>query len=84
MPFYSNVSVFTNMYAIWKGAGSGYGHDFTPVSIPELVHWADVPLAMVHWMVDRQHSSIVGIGRSMTHDTIPLLLRTSISADGVR
>lgn len=44
MPFYSNVSVFTNMYAMWKGAGSGYGHDFTPVSIPELVHWAGVPL----------------------------------------
>lgn len=44
MPFYSNVSVCTNMYAMWKGAGSGYGHDFTPVSIPELVHWAGVPL----------------------------------------
>ena len=44
MPFYSNISVFTNMYAMWKGAGSGYGHDFTPVSIPELVHWAGVPL----------------------------------------
>ena len=44
MPFYSNVSVFTNMYAMWKGAGSGYGHDFTQVSIPELVHWAGVPL----------------------------------------
>jgi hypothetical protein len=29
---------------MWKGAGSGYGHDFTPVSIPELVHWAGVPL----------------------------------------
>ncbi len=44
MPFYSNVSVFTNMYAMWKGAGSSYGHVFTPVSIPELVHWAGVPL----------------------------------------
>ena len=40
------------------------------------------PFAMVHWMVNRLHSSIVG--RSTTHDTIPLLLRTSNSADGVR
>ena len=44
MPFYSNVSVFTNMYAMRKGAGSGYRHDFSPVSIPELVQWAGVPL----------------------------------------
>ena len=44
MPCYSNVSVFPNMYAMWKGAGSGYGHDFTPVLIPELVHQAGVPL----------------------------------------
>jgi hypothetical protein len=44
MPFYSNVAVFTNMYAMWRGAGSGYGHDFSPVSIPELVQWAGVPL----------------------------------------
>jgi hypothetical protein len=40
------------------------------------------PFAMVHWMVDRQRSSIVG--RSMIHDTILLLQTSSISADGVR
>jgi hypothetical protein len=44
MPFYSNVFVFTNMYAMWKGAGSGYRHEFSLVSIPKLVHWAAVPL----------------------------------------
>ncbi len=44
MPFFSNVTVFTNMYAFAKGAGTGYGHDFHPVSITELVHWTGVPL----------------------------------------
>jgi hypothetical protein len=44
MPYFSNVSVFTNMYAMWKGAGSRYGHNFAPVLIPELVHWTAVPL----------------------------------------
>jgi hypothetical protein len=44
MPYFSNISVCTNMYAMWKGAGSGYGHDFAPVSIPELVHWTAVPI----------------------------------------
>jgi len=39
-----NVSVFTNMYAFWKGAGSGYGLNFLPVAIPELVHWTAVPI----------------------------------------
>ncbi len=46
MPYFSNVSVFTNMYAMqkWKGAGSRYSHDFAPVLIPELVHWTTVLL----------------------------------------
>jgi hypothetical protein len=44
MPYFSNVSVFTNMYVMWKGAGSRYGHDLAPVVIPELVHWTAVPL----------------------------------------
>jgi hypothetical protein len=44
IPYFSNASVFTNMYAMWKGARSRYGHDFAPVLIPELVHWAAEPL----------------------------------------
>jgi hypothetical protein len=43
-PYFSNVVSFTNMYAYWKGAGSGYGKDFPPVSITELVHWTGVPI----------------------------------------
>ncbi len=39
MPYFSNVSVFTNMYTMWKVARSRYGHNFAPVLIPELVHW---------------------------------------------
>ena len=44
MPYYSNLSIFTNMYAFSKGAGSGFGHEWMPVTIPELVHWAGVPI----------------------------------------
>jgi hypothetical protein len=43
-PYFSNVVPFTNMYAYWKGAGSGYGNDFPPVSITKLVHWTGVPI----------------------------------------
>ena len=82
MPFYSNISVFTNMYAMWKGAGSGYGYDYTPVSIPELVHSAGVPLC--NGALDGQPASLFHRWKSRTHDTIPLLLRTSISVDGIR
>jgi hypothetical protein len=44
MLYFSNVSVFTNIYALWKGAGSVYNQDFAPDLIPELVHWTAVPL----------------------------------------
>jgi hypothetical protein len=44
MPYFFYVPVFTNMYTMWKGAGSGYGHHFAPVLIPELMHWTAVPL----------------------------------------
>jgi len=44
MPYFSNTTVFTNMYAFSKGAGTGYGHDFTPVSISELVQWTAIPI----------------------------------------
>ena len=44
MPYFSNTVGFTNMYAYWKGAGSGYSHEFPPVLIPEMVHWLGVPI----------------------------------------
>lgn len=44
MPYFSNTTVFTNMYAFSKGAGTGYGHEFNPVSIAELVHWTAIPI----------------------------------------
>jgi hypothetical protein len=44
MPYFALATVFTNMYAFAKGAGTGYGHDFPPVSISELVHWTGVPV----------------------------------------
>jgi hypothetical protein len=55
MPYFSNVSVCTNMYAMWKGAGSGYGHEFSPVGIQELVHGLLSPCVMVLWMENHRH-----------------------------
>ena len=56
MSYFLNVSVFTNMYAMWKGAGSRYRHDFTPILIPELVHWTGVPLC--NEALDGKHSTL--------------------------
>ena len=56
MPYFSNVYVFTNKYAMWKGAGVGYGHDFTAILIPELVHWTGVPLH--NGVLDGKHSTL--------------------------
>lgn len=44
MPYFSNATVCTNLYAYWKGARNGYGHEFPPVSISELVQWTAVPI----------------------------------------
>jgi hypothetical protein len=44
MPYYSNLAIFTNVYASTCGAGSGMGHDWRNVTVPELVHWAGVPI----------------------------------------
>ncbi len=44
IPYFAHATVFTNMYAFAKGAGTGYGHEFPPVSISELVHWTGVPV----------------------------------------
>jgi hypothetical protein len=43
MPFYSEVASFSNAYATSElRLGSGYGHDFKPVKITELVRWDGV------------------------------------------
>jgi hypothetical protein len=80
MQYFSNVSVITNMYAMWKGAGSGYSHDFAPVLIPELVHWTAAPLRNGALDGKTVHCSIVG--RKMTQGITLLLPTTSKSSDG--
>jgi hypothetical protein len=45
MPFWVNAADCTNIYAtIEKGWGGSYSHAFNPVSVPELVKWAAVPI----------------------------------------
>ena len=41
---------------MWKDAGSRYRHDFTPILIPELVHWTGVPLC--NGALDGKHSTL--------------------------
>ena len=44
MPYHSHVAIFTNIYASISGGGSGMGHDWRNVTVPELVHWTGVPI----------------------------------------
>ena len=44
MPYYSHVAIFTNIYASISEAGSGMGHDWHNVTVPELLHWTGVPI----------------------------------------
>jgi len=44
MPYFSNVAIFTNIYASISGGGSGMGHDWRNVTDSELVHWTGVPI----------------------------------------
>ena len=44
MPYYSHVAILTNVYASISGGGSGMGHDWSNVTVPELVHWTGVPI----------------------------------------
>jgi hypothetical protein len=42
MPYYSYLAIFTNVYALTCGAGSGMGHEWCNVMVVELVHWSGV------------------------------------------
>jgi hypothetical protein len=43
MPYYSNIAILANVYVSISGGGSGMGHDWRNVMVPELVHWTGVP-----------------------------------------
>jgi hypothetical protein len=44
MPYFSHVAILTNVYASISGGGSGMGHEWRNVTVPELVHWTGVPI----------------------------------------
>lgn len=59
MPYFSSVLVCTNVYAATSGAGSGVGHSWEIVTLPELMKWTACPICngaidgrLSHWSKD--------------------------------
>ena len=44
MPYFTISTMCTNIYAATSGAGAGTGHDWVPVTPPELLRWTAVPV----------------------------------------
>jgi hypothetical protein len=44
MPYFSHVAILTNVYASISGGGSGMGHEWRNVTVPEFVRWTGVPI----------------------------------------
>ena len=44
MPYFTHAAMCTNVYAVAQGGGSGIGHDWNNVSVPELVKWTGIPI----------------------------------------
>ena len=42
LPFYSNVEIYSNLYALQIGLGGSYGHSFKMLTLDELVHFDGV------------------------------------------
>jgi len=44
MPYFSHISMLTNIHASISGGGIGIGHQWNNVTVPELVRWTAVPI----------------------------------------
>ena len=44
LPYFTHTVICTNIYTATQGGGSGVGHDWTIVHVPELVRWTGVPI----------------------------------------
>jgi len=44
MPYFSYISMLTNIHASISGGGIGIGHQWHNVTVPELVRWTAVPI----------------------------------------
>jgi hypothetical protein len=56
MPYFSHISMFTNVYASTSGGGIRMGHDWQSLTVPELVRWTPVPILEL-WTERRELSS---------------------------
>ena len=44
MPFFSQMTWFTHIYAAEKGAGMGFGHKWVMPDIAEMICWTAIPI----------------------------------------
>jgi hypothetical protein len=44
MPYFSNVTMLTNLYASSKASGIGIGHEWLPCSVKDMVKWTGIPI----------------------------------------
>jgi hypothetical protein len=56
MPFFSMMTWFTHIYAAEKGAGMGFGHNWVPHSVTEMIRWTAIPIR--HGALDGKPGSL--------------------------
>jgi len=56
MPFFSMMTWFTHIYAAEKGAGMGFGHNWVPPSVTEMIRWVAIPIR--HGALDGKPGSL--------------------------
>lgn len=71
------MTVFTNTYVFLKGAGTGFGHEFSPVSIAELVHRTAIPI--FNGALDGCHSILKHWWRNTNGTQYDLVLAKSMT-----
>ncbi len=71
MPYHTQTAAYTNIYAATEGGGVGYGHDWKPVSVTEMIKWEGIPIRHgandgkpgthhARWMAtDSRHDAII-------------------------
>ena len=78
MPYFTEASAFTNIYAAAEGKGGGYGHKWENVNEAELLRWTAVPIrngartgdsGSIHlrWMTSEEDDYDPFIANAMTY-----------------
>ncbi len=77
LPYFTQVTWYTHIYAAEKGASLGFGHKWVPPDVAEMVRWTAIPIR--HGSLDGQPGTLScqfkktdpwyggAIAKSMTH-----------------